>query len=95
MPVLVTSKFHEDPIKIEHASLETPFSHYKIVEIFRRSRAPDSKGSIGSSRNSNSSEILCLTSLPSSLMKIRSELKALAWGHCCPHYKSMGAFCCH
>ena len=29
MPVLVTSKFDEDPIKNERASLETPFSHYK------------------------------------------------------------------
>ena len=46
MPVLVTSKFQEDPIKIERASLATPLSLYKIMEIFRRSRAPDSKGSI-------------------------------------------------
>ena len=29
MAVLVTSKFDEDPIKNERASLETPFSHYK------------------------------------------------------------------
>ena len=28
MPVLVTSKFDEDPIKTERASLETSFSHY-------------------------------------------------------------------
>ena len=28
MAVLVTSKFDEDPIKNERASLETPFSHY-------------------------------------------------------------------
>ena len=28
MPVLVTSKFDEDVIKNEPASLETPFSHY-------------------------------------------------------------------
>ena len=27
MPVLVTSKFDENPIKNEQASLETPFSH--------------------------------------------------------------------
>ena len=31
MPVLVTSKFDEGPIKNEHASLETPFSHYKSM----------------------------------------------------------------
>ena len=35
MPVLVTSKFNEDPIKNERASLETPFSHYKSMQIFQ------------------------------------------------------------
>ena len=34
MPVLVTSKFDEDPIKNERASLETPFSHYKSIGNF-------------------------------------------------------------
>ena len=34
MPVLVTSKFDEDPIKNEQASLETPFSHYKTLGNF-------------------------------------------------------------
>ena len=34
MPVLVTSKFDEDPIKNEQTSLETPFSHYKCVGNF-------------------------------------------------------------
>ena len=34
MPVLVTSKFDEDPIKNERASLETPFSYYKSIGNF-------------------------------------------------------------
>ena len=34
MPVLVTSKFDEDQIKNERASLETPFSHYKSMGNF-------------------------------------------------------------
>ena len=34
MPVLVTSKFDEDLIKNERASLETPFSHYKTMGSF-------------------------------------------------------------
>ena len=34
MPVLVTSKFDEDPIKNERASLATPFSHYKSMGNF-------------------------------------------------------------
>ena len=42
MPVLATSKFDEDPIKNERASLETPFSHCKYGKFFRHSRAPNS-----------------------------------------------------
>ena len=34
MAVLVTSKFDEDPIKNEQASLETPYSHYKSYGKF-------------------------------------------------------------
>ena len=46
MPVLVTSKFDEDPIKNERSSLEIPFSHYESMgECFRRSVAPNSVGS--------------------------------------------------
>ena len=34
MPVLVTSKFDEDPIENERAILETQFSHYKSIGNF-------------------------------------------------------------
>ena len=34
MPVLVTSNFDDDSIKNEHASMETPFSHYKSMGNF-------------------------------------------------------------
>ena len=34
MPVLVTSNFPDDLIKIVRASLETPFSHYKSMGNF-------------------------------------------------------------
>ena len=34
MPVLVTSNFDADLIKTEQASMETPFSHYKIMGNF-------------------------------------------------------------
>ena len=44
MPVLVTSKFDEDPIKNEHASLATPFSHYKSMGNFLEAQG-HSKGS--------------------------------------------------
>ena len=42
MHVLVTSNFDDDSIKNEPASMETPFSHYKPMGIFRRSRATNS-----------------------------------------------------
>ena len=42
MPVLVTSNFDDDSIKNERASMETPFSHYKSMGNFRRSRAANS-----------------------------------------------------
>ena len=32
MPVVVYSKFEEEPIKIECPSMETPFSNYKSME---------------------------------------------------------------
>ena len=42
MPVLVTSKFDEDPIKNERATI---FPLYVYGKFFRRSRAPNSVGS--------------------------------------------------
>ena len=42
MLLLVTSNFDDDSIKNERASMETPFSHYKSMGFFRRSRAANS-----------------------------------------------------
>ena len=42
MPVLVTSNFDDDSNINERAGTETPFSHYKSMGIFRRSRAANS-----------------------------------------------------
>ena len=68
MPVLVTSKFDEDLIKNERASLETPFSHYKSMGNFSDAQGHLSLlGVVQSGRNSNSSQILCLSSLHASL----------------------------
>ena len=55
MPVLVTSKFDEDPIK----SLETPF-HYKSMGNFLDAQGHQTpKGEVQSGQNLNLSEILC------------------------------------
>ena len=50
---------------------------------------------VRSGRNSNSSEILCMSSLPASIERIGSKTTEKRWRHRFPHYKSMGAFCCH
>ena len=93
MPVLVTSNFDDDSIKIERASMETPFSHYKSMGNFLDAQGQLSPLSVvRSGRNSNSSEILCMSSLPASVKRIRSKATKKRWRHHFPHYKSMGAF---
>ena len=49
----------------------------------------------GSGRNSNSSKILCMPSLPASIKRIGLKTTEKRWRHHFPHCKSMGAFCCH
>ena len=44
-------------------------------------------------RNSNSSEILCMSSLSASIKRTGSKTTEKRWRHRFPHYKSMGAFC--
>ena len=46
-------------------------------------------------RNSNSSDILCMSSLPTRIKRIWSKATEKRWRHHFPHYKSMGAICCH
>ena len=36
-----------------------------------------------------------MSSLPARIKRIRSKTTEKNWRHCFPHYKSMGAFCCH
>ena len=46
-------------------------------------------------RNLNSSQILCMSSLPASIKRIGPKTTEKRWRHRFPHYKSMEAFCCH
>ena len=61
---------------------------------------PDAQGQltpqslVRSGRISKSSEMLWMFSLPASMKKIRSKMKALEWTHF-PNYNPMGAICCH
>ena len=96
MPVLVTSNFDDDSIKNERASMETAFFHCKSMGNFLDAQGQLTPQSVAQSgRNSNLSEILCMSSLSASIKRIRYKTTEKRWRHCFPHYKSMGAFCCH
>ena len=72
------------------------FSHYKSMGIFPEAQGqltPQSLVLFG--RISNSSEMLCMFSLPASMKKIRSKMKALKCSQHFPHYNPMGAIRCH
>ena len=82
--------------KMKELECSQDFSHYKSMGIF-----PDALGQltpqslVESGPNSNLSEILWLSSLPASMKKIRSKMKALACSQHFPHYNPMGAIRCH
>ena len=78
-------------IKTGRASMETAFSHYKSMANFLDAQGQLTPLSVAwSGRNSNLSEILCKSPLPASIKRIEKR-----WRHHFPHFKSMGAFCCH
>ena len=62
---------------------------------------PDAQGQltpqslVRSGRISNSFEMLWMFSLPASMKKIRTKMKALECSQHFPHYKPMGAIRCH
>ena len=82
--------------KMKELECSQGFSHYKSMGIF-----PDAQGQltpqslVRSGRISNSSEMLWMFSLPASMKKIRSKMKALEWTQHFPHYNPMGAIRCH
>ena len=65
------------------------------IKFFRCSKAANSVVSGLIRRNSNSTEILCMSSLPASMERIRSKATEKRRRHHFPHFKLMGAFCCH
>ena len=83
-------------LKMKELEFSQDFSHYKSMGIF-----PDAQGQltpkslVRSGRISNSSEMLWMSSLPASMKKIRSKMKALECSQHFPHYNPMEAICCH
>ena len=73
--------------KMKELECSQDFSHYKSMEIF-----PDAQGQltpqslVRSGRISNSSQMLWMFSLPASMKKIRSKMKALELTQHFPHY---------
>ena len=82
--------------KMKELECSQDYSHYKSMGIF-----PEAQGQltlqslVRSGRISNLSEMLWMLSLPASMKKIRSKMKALEWTQHFPQYNPMGAICCH
>ena len=82
--------------KMKELEYSQDFYNYKSMGIF-----PDAQGQltpqslVRSGRISNSSEMLWMFSLPGSMKKFRSKMKALEWTQHFPHYNPMGAICCN
>ena len=82
--------------KMKELECSQDFSHYKSMGIF-----PDAQGQltpqslVRSGRISKSSEMLLVFSLPASMKKIRSKMRALECSQQFPHYILMGAIGCH
>ena len=82
--------------KMKELECSQDFSHYKSMGIFPDSQGqPTPQSLVRSGQISNSSEMLWMFSLPASMKKIRSKMKALEWTQHFPHYNPMGAIRCH
>ena len=82
--------------KMKELECSQDYSHYKSMRIL-----PDAQGQltpqslVRSGRISNLSEMLWMFSLPASMKKIGSKMKALECSQRFPHYNPMGAIRCH
>ena len=82
--------------KMKELDWSQHFPHYKSMGIFQDAQGQLTPQSlVESGPNSNLSEILWLCSLPISIKKLRSKMKALACSQHFPHYNPMGAIRCH
>ena len=88
MVFLITCKNEENPIKNESASVSTTL-YFKFSDT-QGQIAPESV--VVSCRNSNSSKLSCMSSLPARLKMIQSKMKELEWSQHFSHYKSSGIF---
>ena len=81
--------------KMKELECSQDFSHYKSMGIFLDAQGQLTPQSlIRSGRISNSSEMFWMFSLPESMKKIRSKMKALECSQHFPHYIPIGAIGC-
>ena len=74
------AKMRKIDSKMKELEWSQDFSHYKSMGIFQIAQGQLTPQSlVRSGRISNSSEILWMFSLPASMKKIRSKMKALEW----------------
>ena len=71
MYVIITCKYEKGQIKNSREKVEKSFSHKKPMAIFSGFQAQlTSQSVVQSSRNSNSSELSCMSSLNASMKRI-------------------------
>ena len=75
MAILVTSKYEQDPIKIEGARVATT----QNIDFSNTQGQITPQSEFGSGQNSNSSEMLWMSLLFLRIKKIRLKTKALEW----------------
>lgn len=91
IPVLDTCKFEKLAIQTEGALSRTMAN----MGSFSTEGQVTLRQIIQYGRNSNLSEILCMSWKPASLKKLQSKLNVLRQGQHFPHFKSIAPFCCH
>ena len=82
--------------KMKELECSQDFSLYKCMGIFQDAQGQLTPQSlVRSGRISNSSKMLWMSSLPASMKKIQSKIKALECSQHFPHYNPMRAIGCH
>ena len=80
--------------KMKELECSQDFSHYKSMGILSRCPRAANSAVLGPIWP-NLSEVLWMFSLPASMKKIRSKMRALECSQHFPHYIPMGAIGCH
>ena len=95
-PTLLPARMKKIHWKMKALEWSQLFFHYKSMEIFPNAQEQlTHKSFLEYCPISNPSEILCLTSLPARIKKNQSKMNELEWSQGFPHFKPMGAICCH